>query len=64
MAPRSKGHAMDPITAGLSLDSLLGAGYFGKQIGHVLCLGAGGATTAIALHFGTNRVLQTGPAAS
>jgi shikimate 5-dehydrogenase len=44
------GHAKDPVTAGLSLGSLLGRGYFGRTGGHVLSFGAGGATTAIALH--------------
>ena len=44
------GHAKDPVTAGLSLGSLLGCGYFGRTGGHVLSFGAGGATTAIALH--------------
>jgi shikimate dehydrogenase len=46
-----EGHAKDPITAGLSLDALLGMGYFGRTNGDVLCLGAGGSTTAIVLHF-------------
>jgi len=46
-----EGHAKDPITAGMSLDSLLGSGYFGRTRGEVLCLGAGGSTTAIVLHF-------------
>jgi shikimate 5-dehydrogenase len=46
-----EGHAIDPITAGLSLDSLLGPGYFAQNKADVLCLGAGGATTAIVLHF-------------
>ena len=45
-----EGHAKDPITAGLSLDSLLGADYFGRSGGDVLCLGAGGSATAIVLH--------------
>jgi shikimate 5-dehydrogenase len=46
-----EGHAIDPITAGLSLDSLLGPAYFAQNKADVLCLGAGGATTAIVLHF-------------
>jgi phosphoglycerate dehydrogenase-like enzyme len=46
-----EGYAKDPITAGLSLDALLGTGYFGRTNGDVLCLGAGGSTIAIALHF-------------
>ena len=44
------GHAKDPLTAGLSLDAILGEGYFGKTGGHVLCFGAGGSGKAIALH--------------
>lgn len=47
---RLEGHAKDPITAGLSLDAILGPSYFAKTGGHVLCLGAGGSTTAIILH--------------
>ena len=46
-----EGHAKDPITAGMSLESLLGPGYFGRTGGEVLCLGAGGSTTAMVLHF-------------
>jgi oxalate decarboxylase/phosphoglucose isomerase-like protein (cupin superfamily) len=49
------GHAKDPVTAGLSLDSLLGQGYFGRTGAHVLCFGAGGSTTAIALHLAQKR---------
>jgi shikimate 5-dehydrogenase/mannose-6-phosphate isomerase-like protein (cupin superfamily) len=45
------GHAKDPVTAGLSLDALLGPGYFERTGGQVLCFGAGGSTTAIVLHF-------------
>jgi oxalate decarboxylase/phosphoglucose isomerase-like protein (cupin superfamily)/shikimate 5-dehydrogenase len=44
------GHAKDPVSSGLSLDSLLGKGYFGRTGGQVLCFGAGGSTAAIALH--------------
>jgi len=44
------GHAKDPVTGGLTLDTLLGGGYFGRTGGHVLSFGAGGATTALALH--------------
>jgi shikimate dehydrogenase len=49
--PALEGHAKDPITVGMSLDSLLGSGYFGRTGGEVLCLGAGGSTTAIVLYF-------------
>jgi shikimate 5-dehydrogenase len=41
------GHAKDPITAGLSLDAMLPRDYFRTTHAHVLCLGAGGAGTAI-----------------
>jgi shikimate 5-dehydrogenase len=46
-----RGHAKDPITAGMSLNALLGRGYFGRTGGHVLCLGAGGSATAMVLHW-------------
>jgi shikimate 5-dehydrogenase len=45
-----QGHAKDPISAGLSLDAILGADYFGRTGGEVLSFGPGGSTTAIALH--------------
>jgi shikimate dehydrogenase len=50
-----EGHAKDPITSGLSLDSLLGKNYFGRTSGQVLCFGAGGSTTAMVLHFAQKR---------
>lgn len=42
------GHAKDPITAGMSLEEFLTPDYFARTGGHVLCLGDGGAGTAIA----------------
>jgi len=47
---RLEGHAKDPITAGLSLEAIIGDGYFGRTGGHVLCLGAGGSAVATLLH--------------
>ncbi len=47
---RLEGHAKDPITAGLSLDAIIGDGYFGRTGGHVLCFGAGGSALATLLH--------------
>ena len=47
---RLRGHAMDPITAGQSLDDFLPEGHFRRTGGHVLCLGAGGAGLAIAVY--------------
>ena len=44
------GHAKDPLTAGMTLDSILGDGYFGRTGGGVLCFGAGGAAAATLLH--------------
>lgn len=48
-----EGHAKDPITAGLSLDVILGNDYFARTGGAVLCFGPGGSATAIALHLCT-----------
>ena len=47
---RLEGHAKDPITCGLSMDDLIGTGYFGRTGGDVLCFGAGGSGIAAALH--------------
>jgi len=47
---RLEGHAKDPITAGLSMDAILGNAYFGKSGGSVLCFGSGGSAVATALH--------------
>ncbi|WP_228393374.1 shikimate dehydrogenase [Ornithinicoccus hortensis] len=44
--PRTAGAAKDPITAGLALEEVLAPDHFAGG-GHVLCLGAGGAGTAI-----------------
>lgn len=45
------GHAVDPLTSGLSLKAFLPAGYFGRTGGQVLCFGAGGSGKAICLHW-------------
>jgi shikimate 5-dehydrogenase len=47
---RLVGHAKDPLTAGLSLDALLGKLYFQQTGANVLNFGAGGSGKAIALH--------------
>lgn len=44
------GHAKDPLTSGLSMDTFLKAGYFGSTGGDFLCFGAGGSGKAMALH--------------
>jgi shikimate 5-dehydrogenase len=45
-----QGYALDPVASGSCLDAVLGKGYFARTGGEVLCFGAGGAATAIALH--------------
>jgi shikimate dehydrogenase len=50
---RLVGHAKDPITAGLAIEHMLGADYFRDRDAEVLCLGAGGAGTAITVHLST-----------
>jgi shikimate dehydrogenase len=47
---RLEGYAKDPITAGKSLDAIIGKDYFAKTGGHVLSLGAGGSALATLLH--------------
>jgi shikimate 5-dehydrogenase len=44
-----RGHAKDPITSGLALESFVPAGHWGRTGGHVLCLGAGGSAVAISV---------------
>lgn len=46
---RLLGVATDPVAGGRALDEILGEGYFDRTDGEVLCLGAGGAGTALAL---------------
>ncbi len=45
-----EGYAKDPISAGLSLDAVLGEDYFARTGGDILCFGAGGSAVAISLH--------------
>jgi shikimate dehydrogenase len=47
---RLEGHAKDPITAGLSMDHIVGQDYFGRTGGQVLCFGAGGSAVSTVLH--------------
>lgn len=47
---RLEGHAKDPLSAGSSLDAIIGAGYFGRTGGQVLIFGAGGSAVATVLH--------------
>jgi shikimate dehydrogenase len=41
------GHALDPVTAGLAIEEFLPDNHFAATGGELLCLGAGGAGTAI-----------------
>ena len=45
------GFAKDPITSGRALQEMLESGYWGRTGAHVLCLGAGGTTSAIVACF-------------
>ncbi len=47
---RLEGYAKDPITAGLSMDHIVGENYFGRTGGYVLIFGAGGSSVATVLH--------------
>jgi shikimate 5-dehydrogenase len=47
---RLYGWAKDPVAAGRSLEGLLAPRHFSDGGGHVLCMGAGGSGTAIALY--------------
>jgi shikimate dehydrogenase len=49
------GQAKDPITVGMAIEDLLGPGRRPDAIPQVLCLGAGGAGTALAVRLGTAR---------
>lgn len=44
------GYAKDPANSDLALQQILERGYWGRSGGHVLCLGAGGAGTAITIN--------------
>ncbi len=44
-----RGAARDPVASGLAWDHFVPAGHFGRTRAEVLCLGAGGAATAITL---------------
>lgn len=45
-----RGHAKDPISAGLSLEAIVAPEYFGKTGAQVFCLGAGGSAVATLLY--------------
>jgi shikimate 5-dehydrogenase len=45
-----EGYAKDPISAGLSMDAIIGRDYFGRTGGEVLIFGAGGSSVATLLH--------------
>jgi shikimate 5-dehydrogenase len=47
---RLEGYAKDPISAGSSMDAIVGEAYFARTGGHVLLFGAGGSSVATVLH--------------
>jgi shikimate 5-dehydrogenase len=47
---RLRGAAKDPVTAGLALQDFLAEDWFARTGGETVCLGAGGAGTAISTH--------------
>jgi shikimate 5-dehydrogenase len=49
------GHAMDPMTSGLSLQAIVGDGYWDDG-GELLLLGAGGSSLALSLHLHRRQV--------
>jgi shikimate dehydrogenase len=49
------GRALDPITAGIALQELLGQGYWARSGGQALCMGAGGAGIAISVYLLSHR---------
>lgn len=57
--PHTTGAAKDPVTAGLALEEVLAPDHFADG-GHVLCLGAGGAGTAIGWYL-AGRPDRSGP---
>nr|HMN27598.1 shikimate dehydrogenase [Caldilineaceae bacterium] len=57
MGDKLHGYALDPVADGRALQGILGDRYFERMKGNVLCLGAGGAAAAIALHL-INRPLK------
>ncbi|MGH8868612.1 MAG: shikimate dehydrogenase family protein [Actinomycetes bacterium] len=52
---RLRGAAKDPLTAGLALREFLGDDWFARTGGEVVCLGAGGAGTAISTSLAQHR---------
>ncbi len=54
-------HSMDPLGSRRALQTILGPYYWGRSDGHVLCLGAGGAGTAITVNLLTQADLQDRP---
>src|SRR5258708_6347757 len=47
---RLEGYAKDPISSGKTWQGFVEPGYFGRTGAHVMCMGAGGAATAISVY--------------
>lgn len=54
-------HSMDPTGSRRAIQTILGPHYWGRSDGHVLCLGAGGAGTAITVNLLTQADLRDRP---
>lgn len=55
------GHAMDPITVGQALETLVPPGSWKDGRGHVLILGSGGSALALSLHLHNRAATGDGP---
>ncbi len=55
------GYAVDPVADGQALHAIIGDNHFGRTKGAVLCLGAGGAATAIVLYLLNRRQVADRP---
>jgi shikimate 5-dehydrogenase len=52
---RLAGHAKDPITAGVSLEAIVPAGYWAETGAHLCILGSGGSSLALTLYLHTKK---------
>jgi shikimate 5-dehydrogenase len=54
------GHMVELVTCGQALDRFVDPGHWRKHGAQILCLGSGGAATALAAHFLVHRRPETG----
>jgi shikimate 5-dehydrogenase len=55
------GHAVDPLTSGLSMSKFIPAGYWRQHGSDILCLGAGGSAVAIVTYLATRQPADDRP---